>query len=79
MASGGGSGRGRRGCEIEACGLIIDKFGLSGGAWDGISRLGGDFNNLGFMIIGIFIAAWVISYIVYRAKKLDAIEVTTSA
>ena len=64
---------------IEACGLIIDKFGLSGGAWDGISRLGGDFNNLGFMIIGIFIAAWVISYIVYRAKKLDAIEVTTSA
>jgi len=64
---------------IEALGLISDKLGLSGGLWDGIGVLNDNFNNLGFVIIGVFLAAWVISYAIYRAKKLDTFEVRTSA
>jgi high-affinity nickel-transport protein len=60
---------------IEALGLISDQFGLTGGIWDGIGVLNDNFNNLGFAIIGVFIAAWVISFIIYKAKKLDEFEV----
>ncbi|MGI4943820.1 MAG: HoxN/HupN/NixA family nickel/cobalt transporter, partial [Janthinobacterium lividum] len=42
---------------IEALGLIGDKLALSGWFWDGIGALNENFNNLGFIIIGIFIAA----------------------
>ena len=64
---------------IEALGLISDKLGLSGGFWDGIGTLNDNFNNLGFVIIGVFLAAWVISYVIYRTKKLDTFEVRTGA
>ncbi|TPJ57244.1 HoxN/HupN/NixA family nickel/cobalt transporter [Mesorhizobium sp. B2-7-1] len=60
---------------IEALGLISDKLGLTGGFWDGVGTLNDNFNNLGFAIIGVFIAAWAISYVVYKAKGLDDIEI----
>lgn len=62
---------------IEALGLISDKLGLSGGFWDGIGTLNDNFNNLGFVIIGVFVLAWVISYAIYKAKGLDDVEVNT--
>ncbi len=61
---------------IEALGLIGDQLGLSGWFWDGIGALSENFNSLGFIIIGIFIAAWVGSIIVYRYKGLDDVQVT---
>jgi len=60
---------------IEALGLIGDKLGLSGGLWNVVGALNGNFNNLGFAIIGVFTAAWLISYVVYKARGLDEIEV----
>jgi high-affinity nickel-transport protein len=63
---------------IEALGLISDQLGLKGGLWDVIAALNNNFNNLGFLIIGVFFAAWAISYLVYKAKRLDDIEVQTS-
>jgi nickel/cobalt transporter (NiCoT) family protein len=59
---------------IEALGLIADQFGLKGRFWDVIGKLNDNFNNLGFAIIGVFIAAWIISYLIYKAKKLDDLE-----
>ncbi|HET7411809.1 MAG TPA: HoxN/HupN/NixA family nickel/cobalt transporter [Pararhizobium sp.] len=64
---------------IEVFAVIADQFGLSGGLWDVIARLAGNFNELGFAIIGLFVAAWAISYAVYKVKKLDEIEVAGSA
>lgn len=64
---------------IEALGLISDKLGFAGGFWDGVGILNDNFNNLGFAIIGVFIAAWAISYVVYKAKGLDDIEITPAA
>ena len=64
---------------IEALGLIGDQLALKGGFWDMIGALNDNFNNIGFAIIGLFLAAWVVSYIIYKAKKLDDVEVRTSA
>jgi nickel/cobalt transporter (NiCoT) family protein len=60
---------------IEALGLIGDQLGLTGWFWDGIGSLNDNFNSLGFIIIGVFIAAWVGSIVIYRYKGLDDIEV----
>ncbi|MGI4810173.1 MAG: HoxN/HupN/NixA family nickel/cobalt transporter, partial [Janthinobacterium lividum] len=60
---------------IEALGLIGDKLALSGWFWDGIGALNENFNNLGFIIIGIFIAAWIGSVVIYRYRGLDDLPV----
>jgi high-affinity nickel-transport protein len=59
---------------IEALGLIGDQLRLDGWFWNGIAMLGDHFNGIGFMIIGVFIAAWVGSAIIYRYSGLDRIE-----
>jgi high-affinity nickel-transport protein len=64
---------------IEALGLIGDQFGLTGAFWSVIGMLNDNFNNLGFAIIGIFIAAWAASYIIYKVKRLDDFDVGGAA
>jgi high-affinity nickel-transport protein len=44
--------------------------------WDGVGALNNNFNELGFIIIVIFIVAWIGSIVIYRYKGLDGIEVT---
>ena len=61
---------------IEGLGLIGDQLGLTGWFWDGVGSLNDNFNSLGFVIIGVFIFAWVASLIVYRYARLDELEVT---
>ena len=61
---------------IEALGLLGAQLDLSGWFWDGIGSLNDNFNSLGFAIIGVFIAAWVGSVLIYRYKGFDRIEVT---
>jgi nickel/cobalt transporter (NiCoT) family protein len=60
---------------IEALGLIGDQLSLSGWFWDGVGALNDNFNSLGFLIIGIFIAAWVGSIVIYRYKGLDDVQI----
>jgi nickel/cobalt transporter (NiCoT) family protein len=60
---------------IETLGLLSDRFALKGAFWDGVDALNGNFTTLGAAVIGLFIAAWVGSAIVYRYSKLDEIEV----
>ncbi|MFT0171418.1 HoxN/HupN/NixA family nickel/cobalt transporter [Paraburkholderia mimosarum] len=56
---------------IETLGLISDRLNLTGGLWDAIGKLNGNFNSLGFLIVGVFIVAWVVSFLIYRAKGYD--------
>jgi high-affinity nickel-transport protein len=63
---------------IEALGLIGDQFDLKTGIWKTIGTLNDNFNNLGFVIIGVFLAAWIISYAVYKMKRLDEFDVTSA-
>ncbi|MGH7091079.1 MAG: hypothetical protein ACREFQ_19450, partial [Stellaceae bacterium] len=64
---------------IEALGLVGGKLGFSGRFWDGVGTLNGNFNGLGFAIVGVFIAAWALSYAIYRIKGLDAVPVRTAS
>jgi len=63
---------------IEALGLVGDQLSLSGWFWDGIEALNDNFSDLGFLIIGVFIAAWVGSVIIYRYNGLDNIRMTSA-
>jgi high-affinity nickel-transport protein len=60
---------------IEAFGLVADQFNLAGGFWQFIHALNDNFGALGYLIIGIFAACWLLSMIVYRLKRYDDIVV----
>jgi nickel/cobalt transporter (NiCoT) family protein len=60
---------------IEALGLIADKLRLEGGFWDYIGALNDNFGVIGYLIIGIFLVAWLVSAAVYRINRYDDIEV----
>lgn len=60
---------------IEATALLGDKLGLSGGIWTLAADLGEHFNSLGFFIVGLFAACWLVSWAIYRWKRFDEIEV----
>ncbi|MBB5464225.1 HoxN/HupN/NixA family high-affinity nickel-transporter [Paraburkholderia sp. CI2] len=62
---------------IEALGLLADQLSFKGGFWDVIGALNDNFNNLGFIIIGVFIVAWLASFFIYRMKGYDDLEVNT--
>jgi nickel/cobalt transporter (NiCoT) family protein len=63
---------------IEALGLLGDQFALKGAFWDGVGALNNNFTALGVAVVGLFIAAWVASIIVYRYTNLDEIQLTSA-
>ena len=60
--------------------LIGDQLGLTdgGGFWGAIGAINDNFGILGYIIVGIFLLSWLISFLIYRAKRYDEIEVATS-
>ena len=63
---------------LETLNLIGGQLGLNkGGAfWGVIGSLNDNFGVLGYAIIGLFVAAWAVSYVVYRVNGYDEIEVS---
>jgi nickel/cobalt transporter (NiCoT) family protein len=61
---------------IEALGLIAGQLNLKGGIWDTIGNLNDNFGTIGYLIIGIFIGAWLISLLIYRLKGYDNLNTT---
>jgi nickel/cobalt transporter (NiCoT) family protein len=63
---------------LETLNLIGDQLGLTdgGGFWGAIGSLNDNFGLLGYVIVGLFVAAWAISYVVYRVNGYDEIEVS---
>ena len=59
---------------LEALGLIGDKLGLTGGVWQAVSTLNDNLGEAGFAVVGIFVVAWIVSVIIYRAKGYDRLE-----
>jgi nickel/cobalt transporter (NiCoT) family protein len=62
---------------VEALGLIGEGLSLRGGFWDSVGNVNDSFGVLGFVIVGLFMLSWLISFIIYRIKGYDRIEVTT--
>ena len=60
---------------IEAAGVIADHLRLHGGAWDAVKTVSDNFGTLGFIIVGVFVASWVISTAVYKLRGYDDIEI----
>ena len=61
---------------LETLNLIGGQLGLidGGGFWGAIGSLSDNFGVLGYVIVGVFVAAWAISYVVYRVNGYDEIE-----
>src|ERR1700737_1567361 len=53
---------------IETLGLLARHFGLEGRYWSWISRLNENFGALGYGIVVLFIASWIVSMIVAGAN-----------
>ncbi len=61
---------------IEALGLLAGKLGLAGGLWDIVGAANDNFGVLGYLIIGFFVASWILSMLVYRLMGYDKIGST---
>ena len=62
---------------IEALGLIGDQFKLQGSFWAALDVVTNDrnFMLIGFGIIALFAASWIVSIVIYRMNDYDSIEV----
>ncbi|MGO9430023.1 HoxN/HupN/NixA family nickel/cobalt transporter [Rhodoblastus sp.] len=62
---------------LETLNLIGGRLGLTdgGGFWGAIGALNDNFGILGYVIVGVFIASWIISYVVYRLNRYDDLNI----
>ena len=56
---------------LEALGLMMDKFSLSGGVWRWVGVLNDHLGDAGFVVVGLFVACWVLSVLNYRWRGYD--------
>ena len=54
---------------IEALGLLAAKFNLVGTFWMAVGALNHDLESFGFLVIGSFVACWIVSALIYRWKR----------
>ena len=54
---------------IELLSLLAQQLGWSGGFWDWIGGL--DLNIIGFLIVGMFVATWVVALLIWRFGRIE--------
>jgi high-affinity nickel-transport protein len=59
---------------IEALGLLAERMNLDGPFWLFIGTLNDHFGSLGYLIIAIFVASWLLSIAIYRLARLDHVD-----
>jgi len=59
---------------IEALGLLAGQFHLTGGLWNLVGKLNDHFGMLGYCIIGLFAASWIVSIAIYKWRRFDEME-----
>ncbi len=60
---------------VEALGLVSDRLGAAGGAWEMVGNLAANIGLFGYAIIAVFAASWLVSWLIYRLasyRKLSA-------
>ena len=60
--------------SVEALGLIADKLHLEGGFWRLIGALADNLTNFGYAVVAIFLASWIVSTAIYRARGYDRLR-----
>jgi len=58
---------------VEALGLIGDRLGLEGQFWDMVGDLNDNLTNFGFIVVGIALAGWLVSALIYRGMGYDRV------
>jgi nickel/cobalt transporter (NiCoT) family protein len=56
---------------IEALGLIASKLQLEGAFWDAVTGLNESLASFGYLVVGIFLVSWALSFAIYRWKGLE--------
>lgn len=56
---------------IEALGLVAQLLDLSGPFWSFVDTLNGNFGLLGYGIVAIFVAGWLVSVLLYKLKGYE--------
>ena len=51
---------------VELLGLISERFGPEGGVWNGVNAAADNFGVLGYVIIAVFVAVWLLSFVIHR-------------
>lgn len=59
---------------IEAIGVVADRFRLNGGVWDAVKLLNDNFGLLGFMIVALFLASWLVAAAAYKLLGYDELK-----
>jgi nickel/cobalt transporter (NiCoT) family protein len=62
---------------IEALGLMAVRLRWAGAFWDAIVRLNGNFALLGYLIVGLFVASWIVSVAIYKWRRFDELELSS--
>jgi nickel/cobalt transporter (NiCoT) family protein len=55
---------------VELLQVTAAKLSLSGGFWVFLDTL--DFGHIGYVVVGMFVAAWAFSVIVWKARRIEA-------
>jgi high-affinity nickel-transport protein len=62
---------------LEVLQVIGSELHASGAFWDAVQ--GVSFANLGFYIIGLFMASWLVSVVVYKTRRIDDLDAIAAA
>ena len=65
--------------SLEAIALIGEKFGFGSGFWGWVRQINNDLTNFGFVVVGIFVVAWIASVVIYWLKGYDRIAMAVPA
>jgi nickel/cobalt transporter (NiCoT) family protein len=55
--------------SVELLQVLSDKLGLSGGFWSFLGSL--DFEILGYVIVGLFVATWVVATLIWKVRRIE--------
>jgi high-affinity nickel-transport protein len=58
---------------VEALGLLSGHFHFQGSFWGAVAKLNDNFGTLGYFIIGVFAASWILSIAFYKWLRFDEI------
>ncbi|WP_082319921.1 HoxN/HupN/NixA family nickel/cobalt transporter [Streptomyces afghaniensis] len=54
---------------VELLGLLVEQLGLHGPFWNWVSGL--DLNVLGYVVVALFVATWVVALLVWRLGRIE--------
>src|SRR5215469_12486393 len=55
--------------SVELLQVFATKFGLDTGFWAWVNAL--DFEKLGYVVVGLFVATWAGSVVIWKARRID--------